>query len=62
VESIVYALGVSLGFLLALLLMAGLRKRLRTSPVPAFLQGTPVLFITAALLSMAFMGFSGLVK
>jgi electron transport complex protein RnfA len=62
IESIVYALGVALGFLLSLLLLAGIRNRMRTSPVPAFLKGTPVLFIAASLLSMAFMGFSGLIK
>jgi electron transport complex protein RnfA len=61
-ESIVYALGVALGFMLALLLLAGLRKRIRTSPIPGFLKGTPILFASAALMSMAFMGFSGLVK
>jgi electron transport complex protein RnfA len=61
-ESIVYAVGVAFGFLLALLLLAGVRKRIRTSPVPGFLKGTPILFASAALMSMAFMGFSGLVK
>ena len=62
IQSIVYAVGVALGFLLSLLLMAGIRRRLKTSPVPAFLKGTPILFITASLLSLAFMGFGGLVK
>ncbi|GHU01535.1 electron transport complex subunit RsxA [Spirochaetia bacterium] len=62
IESMVYALGVALGFLLSLLLLAGIRRRIRTSPVPDFLKGTPILFITAALLSMAFTGFAGLVK
>jgi electron transport complex protein RnfA len=62
VKSIVYAIGVALGFLLALLLMAGIRRRIRTSPVPAFMKGTPILFASSALLSLAFMGFSGLVK
>jgi electron transport complex protein RnfA len=61
-ESVVYALGVALGFLLSLLLLAGIRKRIRISPIPSFLKGTPILFVAAALLSMAFMGFSGLVK
>jgi electron transport complex protein RnfA len=61
-ESLVYAAGVALGFLLSLLLLAGIRRRIKTSPVPSFLKGTPILFVTAALLSMAFMGFSGLVK
>jgi electron transport complex protein RnfA len=62
VESVVYAVGVAMGFLLSLLLLAGIRKRLRTSPVPSFMKGTPILFVTAALLSLAFTGFSGLVK
>jgi electron transport complex protein RnfA len=60
-EALVYALGVALGFLLSLLLLAGIRRRIRTSPIPAFLKGTPILFIVAALLSVAFMGFKGLV-
>ena len=62
IESIVYALGVALGFLLSLLLLAGIRRRIRTSPIPAFLKGTPILFVCSCLLSIAFMGFSGLVK
>jgi len=62
IESIVYAIGVALGFLLSMLLLAGIRNRIRTSPVPAFLKGTPVLFVATALLSIAFMGFKGLVQ
>jgi electron transport complex protein RnfA len=62
IEAVVYALGVALGFMLSLLLLAGIRRRIRTSPIPAFLKGAPILFVSAALLSMAFMGFSGLVK
>jgi electron transport complex protein RnfA len=62
IESLVYALGVALGFLLAMLLLAGIRRRIRNSPIPAFLKGTPILFIATALLSMAFMGFQGLVQ
>ncbi len=62
IEALVYAVGVALGFLLALLLLAGIRRRLRASPVPAFLKGTPILFVCACLLSLAFTGFSGLVK
>lgn len=62
IESIVYAIGVSLGYLLAMVLLAGVRSRMRTSPVPKFLQGTPILFISTALIGIAFMGFSGLIK
>jgi len=62
VQSIVYALGVAFGFMLSMLLLAGIRRKLKTSPIPAFLKGTPILFIASALLSIAFMGFQGLVK
>jgi electron transport complex protein RnfA len=62
IESLVYAIGVALGFLLAMLLLAGIRRRLRISPVPDFLKGTPALFAATALLSIAFMGFKGLVQ
>ncbi|MDR2398561.1 MAG: electron transport complex subunit RsxA [Spirochaetaceae bacterium] len=61
-ESLVYALGVAMGFLLSLLLLAGIRRRIRSSPIPEFLKGAPILFVAACLLSMAFTGFSGLVK
>lgn len=62
IESIVYSVGVALGYLLAMLLLAGIRKRIATSPIPSFLKGTPILFVASALLSVAFMGFAGLVK
>jgi electron transport complex protein RnfA len=62
IEALVYALGAALGVLLSMLLLAGIRRRLRNSPVPAFMKGTPILFIATALLSIAFMGFSGLAR
>ncbi len=61
-ESIVYALGSAVGFLLAMILMAGIRDRIRLANIPSFVKGTPVLFVAAGLLSMAFAGFSGLIK
>lgn len=61
IESIVYALGSALGFLLALLLLAGIRERIESSPIPKFLKGTPILFISAALIAMAMSGFKGLI-
>jgi electron transport complex protein RnfA len=61
-ESVVYAVGVAFGFLVAMVLMAGIRSRLRTAPVPKFLEGTPILFAATSLLATAFMGFSGLIK
>ena len=61
-ESIVFAFGASLGFALALVLFAGIRERLDMADVPKSLQGTAIALITAGLLSLAFMGFAGLVK
>ncbi len=62
VESIVYAVGSAAGFLLAMILMAGVRQRIKIAPVPDFMKGTPVLFVAAGLLSLAFGGFAGLIK
>lgn len=62
IESIVYAIAVSIGYLLAMILLAGIRERIKTSPIPKFLQGTPILFATTSLIAIAFMGFSGLMK
>ena len=61
-ESIVYALGASAGFLLSMVVMAGIRERMRSSDVPEFLKGKAILYITASLLSLSFMGFKGLIK
>jgi electron transport complex protein RnfA len=62
IESIVYAVAVSLGFLLAMIILAGLRERIRTSPIPGFLKGAPILFVLSSLAAVSFMGFSGLIK
>ncbi len=61
-QSIVYAVGVSLGYMLAMVLLAGIRDRIKASPVPKFLQGTPILFVATALITVAFMGFAGMIK
>ena len=60
-EAVVYAVAVAVGFTLALVLFAGLRERLELENVPKALRGVPIALITAGLLAMAFMGFSGLV-
>ena len=60
-QSIVFAVATSLGFALALIIFAGIREQLSRSNIPAALQGTPIALITAGLLAMAFMGFSGIV-
>jgi len=59
-QSTVYGFGSSLGFTLVMIIFAGIRERLTVSQVPAAFSGIPIAFITAGLLSMAFMGFSGL--
>lgn len=58
--ALLYAVASSLGFLLALILMAGIRERLDTCRVPKALTGTPVALITAGLMSLAFMAFKGM--
>ncbi len=60
-ESLLYGFGSALGFTLVMALFAGLRERLALSTVPKTFAGLPIAFITAGLLSMSFMGFSGLV-
>lgn len=59
-QSILFGIGSALGFTLVMVLFAGLRERLATANVPGLFAGTPIGFIVAGLLSMAFMGFSGI--
>ena len=54
--------GGAIGFTLVLILFAGVRERLETCDIPAPFKGTSIAMITAGLMSLAFMGFSGLVK
>jgi electron transport complex protein RnfA len=56
----VYGFGSALGFTLVMVLFAGLRERLALAQVPAAFAGTPIAFVVAGLLSLAFMGFAGL--
>ncbi len=60
-ESIVFAVGASLGFALALVIMAGIRERLELAEMPDVLRGSAVTLITAGILSMAFLGFKGII-
>lgn len=61
-ESIINGLSSGVGFMLAMVLMAGIRERLERADIPHFFRGAPLTFIIASLLSVAFLGFSGLVK
>ena len=60
-QSVVYSAATAVGFALAMVLFAGIRERLEFEDVPAAMKGTPIALVTAALLAMAFLGFSGLV-
>lgn len=60
-ETIINGLGASLGFFLALMLMACLREQLELADVPKSLQGVPIALISAGLMALAFSGFAGLV-
>ena len=60
IESIVSALGAGVGFTLMLVIMSGIREKLEVSDCPKSMRGLPIAFITAALLALAFMGFSGM--
>lgn len=62
IESLVYALGSACGFLLSMVIMSGVRSRLQVANVPKAFKGTPILYVAAGLLSLAFLGFKGLIK
>jgi Na+-translocating ferredoxin:NAD+ oxidoreductase subunit A len=59
-ESLLYGFGSALGFTLVLVIFAGLRERLALANVPAAFRGSPIAFVVAGLMSLAFMGFAGL--
>ncbi|MBL0224786.1 MAG: electron transport complex subunit RsxA [Geobacteraceae bacterium] len=59
-KALVNSLGHSAGFTLALVLMSGIRERLEEADIPESMQGAPIALVVAALMSMAFLGFSGL--
>ncbi|MGD8418221.1 MAG: NADH:ubiquinone reductase (Na(+)-transporting) subunit E [Pseudomonadales bacterium] len=59
-ESLVYGVGVGIGWALAIVALAGLREKMRYSDVPEGLEGLGITFVTAGLMSLAFMGISGI--
>ncbi|WP_028449902.1 MULTISPECIES: electron transport complex subunit RsxA [Chitinibacter] len=61
-ESLVFGFGSAVGFSLILILFAAMRERMEGADIPQAFKGTPAAFITAGLMSLAFMGFAGLVK
>ena len=61
VESIVNTVGAGVGFMLAMVIFAGVRGRMETSDVPKFLQGLPIVLMAASIVACSFLGFGGLV-
>ena len=61
IESAVNGIGISVGFTIAIILLAGVRERIEHNDVPYNFQGSPIVLITAGLMSIAFFGFSGLI-
>ncbi len=61
VQSIFNALGAGIGFLVAMIMFAGVRSKLETCDVPEFLQGLPITLISASIVSLSFLGFAGIV-
>jgi electron transport complex protein RnfA len=60
IQTIVYAIATGIGFTLALVIMAGIRERLELADVSSYLRGAAVSLVTAGILSLAFMGFKGM--
>lgn len=60
IEAVTYTLGIALGFSFVIVTFASIRERLETAPIPEAFRGAPIAFVTAALYSLAFIGFTGL--
>lgn len=61
IESMFSSLGVGLGFLLAMVMFAGVRSRIENCPAPKAMQGLPITLIAASIVSLAFFGFAGVI-
>ena len=62
IESMFSSLGVGLGFMLAMVLFAGVRSRIENCPAPKAMQGLPITLIAASIVSLAFFGFAGVIE
>jgi electron transport complex protein RnfA len=62
IESLMFGFGGAIGFTLVMVLFAGIRERLEGADVPGIFKGSAIAMVTAGLMSLSFMGFSGLVK
>lgn len=61
-QSILNSVGAGIGFMLAMVIFSGVRSRLEGCDIPKFLQGLPIVLIAASIVSLSFMGFTGLVE
>ena len=61
-EAVVLSFGAGIGFTMAICIMAGIRENLNLADVPTCLKGAPITLITAGILTLAFMGFAGMIK
>ncbi|MCD7993406.1 MAG: electron transport complex subunit RsxA [Clostridia bacterium] len=61
VQSVVNGIGISIGFTIAIIMLAGIREKIEHNDVPYSFQGSPIVLITSGLMAIAFFGFSGLI-
>lgn len=61
-EAVVLSFGAGIGFTMAICIMAGIRENLQLADVPECLQGAPITLVTAGILTLAFMGFAGMIR
>jgi electron transport complex protein RnfA len=62
IESVVYGIATAVGFFIAIVLMAGIREKIEYNDIPETFRGTAIVLVTACLMAIAFMGFSGMVS
>ncbi|MEZ3486700.1 MAG: electron transport complex subunit RsxA [Lachnospiraceae bacterium] len=60
-QGVIYGIGTSVGFLIAIVIMAGIREKIEYNDISESFQGTPIVLVTATLMAIAFCGFSGLI-
>ncbi len=61
-EGVINGFGTAVGFTIAIVILAGVREKMEDNDIPAPFQGTPIVLLTAGLMAIAFMGFSGLIR
>lgn len=61
IQSVVNGIGISVGFTIAIIMLAGIREKIEHNDVPYSFQGSPIVLITSGLMAIAFFGFSGLI-